>query len=174
MTEFLSKADIGNLGNYEDREDSYDDSIEIGIVTKLYSRAGFTVREKPYGHKGVDIAVYKGNEFLYYTDLERYDYVDWPEGYWKCHSFLKRKHRYLTDEPYKDKNFKMIWINKNFTKIILASKETIEKSPFQPFKVNGKWDPKGRIAVPLEEGNMFGINLTHYEKKTFNARKVRL
>ena len=170
--EILSKADIGNLGNYADRENSYDDNAEINLVTKWFSQDGYTVRAKPYGSMGVDIAVYKEDKFLFYADLERYDYVNWPEGFWKCHSFLKRKHRYLTDEPYKGKNFKMIWVNKNFTKIIIVSKPDIENSPFQSFSVNGKRDPKGRISVPLEKGHMFGTNFTEYEKKMFNATEL--
>ena len=165
----LSKEEISSFGNYDDRENSYDDSADINLVTRWFSLDGLTVRPKPFGETGVDIAVYKGDRFLFYADLERYPHINWPEGYWKCHSFLKRKHRYLTDEPCKDKNFKMIWINKNHTKIIVVSKSDLKSSPFQWFKVNGKWDPKGRIAVPLEKGTMYGTNFTEYEKKMFNA-----
>ena len=171
--EILTKADIGNLGNYADRENSYDDNAEIDLVTKWFSQyGGYTVRAKPYGSRGVDIAVYKEDKFLFYADLERYDYVNWPEGFWKCHSFLIRKRRYLTDKPYKGKNFKMIWVNKNLTKMIIASKPDIENSPFQSFDVENKRDPKGRIAVPLEKGHMFGTNFTEYEKKMFNATEL--
>jgi|5_EtaG_2_1085323.scaffolds.fasta_scaffold51603_3 hypothetical protein len=170
MTEILSKADIGNLGNYADRKNSYDDSAEISLVTKWFSQYyGLTVRAKPHGEKGVDIAVYKKDKFLFYADLERYNYVNWPEGFWKCHSFVLRKRRYLEDETYKGKDFQMIWVNKNLTKIIIASKHDIENAPFMNFSVKGKRDPNGRRAVPLEKGRMYGTNFTKYEKKMFKA-----
>ena len=55
---YLSKQEIGELGSFTDRKNSYDDNIELDIFCKFLEENNlkeYKLVQKPYGPYGVDI-----------------------------------------------------------------------------------------------------------------------
>lgn len=166
---YLSKQEIGELGIFSDRKDSYDDNKELDIFCKFlkinYPNQCKIVR-KPYGKYGVDIGVFVDSEIVCAFDLERCKTWkdDWPLK-WKCLSFLSRKDKHL-----KFPQFGMVWFNQSLTKFAIAWKKDIIKYPVEKRYVDGKEDPKGVRKIKFDDGKLYGSSFNVIEIERFKNR----
>jgi len=181
----LVKEKIGQWANYKDRSDSFDDSKEIkkliSMITKdkqfnQYVKSflpdlELSLVSKPFGEYGVDIGFIDSNtkDIVGTMDLERWSQWDddWPNFYKHIH-FLSRKEKFLKN----DKPFFMAYFNFKLSKVLLVSRESIEKfTPIKKhFKVKNVNDNVREIS--LSEGHIFGEGITEKERKIFNAGRV--
>jgi hypothetical protein len=166
---FLSKEEIGQLGSFKDRQDSYDDSNELKVFCNFLKQNfsdNYKIIQKPYGPYGVDIGVFSDKDIVCAFDLERCKTWkhDWPIN-WKCLSFLSRKDKYL-----KFPQFGMVWFNNSLTKFVIAWKKDILKYPVEKRYVEGKQDPKGVRKVDFDNGKLYGSSFNLIEMERFRNR----
>ena len=166
---YLSKQEIGELGSFKDRKNSYDDDNELKIFCKLLKTnflEEYKIIQKPYGPYGVDIGVFSDNEIICAFDLERCKTWkdDWPSN-WRCLSFLSRKDKHL-----KFPQFGMVWFNNSLTKFAIAWKKDIIKYPVEKRYVNGKEDPKGVRKIDFDCGKLYGTFFNSIEIERFKNR----
>lgn len=161
----ITSEDIKKFGSYGDRKDSFDDEIELDVISNfLRTRCNKTdkIKKKPYGIYGVDIGVFDfENNLKFVVDVERWSSwkEDWPSNY-RYLSFLERKEKFL-----KYSNFVMIFFNYNLTKFVRIKKEDIISISPEKRYTKGKYDMVRKI--PFECGKMYGTNFGELEKSIF-------
>jgi hypothetical protein len=166
---YLSRQEIGELGSFADRKNSYDDDNELEIFCRFLKTnflEKYQIVQKPYGPYGVDIGIFFDNDLVCAFDLERCKTWknDWPSN-WRCLSFLSRK-----DEHLKFPQFGMVWFNNSLTKFAIAWKKDILKYPVEKRYVNGKEDPKGVRKVNFNHGKLYGSSFNLIETERFKNR----
>lgn len=166
---YLSRQEIGELGSFADRKNSYDDDNELEIFCRFLKTnfsEKYQIVQKPYGPCGVDIGIFSDNDIVCAFDLERCKTWknDWP-SHWRCLSFLSRKDKHL-----KFPQFGMVWFNNSLTKFAIAWKKDILKYPVEKRYVNGKEDPKGVRKVNFDHGKLYGSSFNLIETERFKNR----
>ncbi len=166
---YLSKQEIGELGSFVDRKNSYDDNTELAIFCRFLKTnflEKYQIIQKPHGPYGVDIGVFSDDKIVCAFDLERCKTwkEDWPSN-WKCLSFLSRKDKHLQFPE-----FGMVWFNNSLTKFAIAWKKDILKYAVEKRYVNGKEDPKGVRKVSFDHGKLYGSSFNLIEIERFKKR----
>lgn len=168
----ITSKDIKKFGSYKDRHDSFDDELELDIISNfLKDKCNDLdqIRKKPYGKYDVDLGVFdKENNLKFVVDVERWSVwkSDWPSNY-RYLSFLERKEKFL-----KYNNFVMVFFNHDLTKFVRIKKEDIlNVSPVKRF-TQGKYDFVRKI--PFEYGKMYGTNFGELEQTIFNCEICEL
>lgn len=167
------------FGSYSDRDNSFDDQKDIDAFIEIASECHplrkylmkffvptprTTWSKHPDGDKGIDLAIVTDDERNINIDIERWSAWDaeWPK-YYKYIHFLSRKDRYLKE----DVPFLMCFMNYSLNKVLIVDKETILCYPTKEkyFKNKGMFDTVRELQ--LQDGHIFGKNLTEREKRLF-------
>jgi hypothetical protein len=104
------------------------------------------------------------NENVLTIDIERWSqWVDeWPDYYKHIH-FLGRKEKFI--QP--DIPFFMGYMNYHRTKVLMISKEDIQKYPTIDKYFRRKQTTDRLKELPMSEGYVFGENITEKERRLF-------
>lgn len=169
---YITKEDKNSFGMFSDRENNYDDEMEISKFTefaKNFYDKTYEIIPKPFGDYGVDIGISKDGNLISTVDVERWSVWDndWPPQY-KYISFLGRKEKFLKRQG----DFAMVYFNKSLDKLLVVTKKDIIKYPTQEkyFVRFKKYDLIRQI--PFDCGRLYGKNLTNTEKTLFKNHFV--
>ena len=70
---YITKKDINKFGSYEDRNDSFDDDLDvdtfIDFLSTIYKDDSVEFRKKPFGIYGVDLGVYTNGKLSFTVDV---------------------------------------------------------------------------------------------------------
>lgn len=169
---YITKKDINKFGSYEDRNDSFDDDLDvdtfIDFLSTIYKDDSVEFRKKPFGIYGVDLGVYTNGKLSFTVDVERWSAwkQEWPKFYSHV-SFLGRKEKFLE----RKENFVMVFFNYDLTKFICVDKKDIVKYPTIDRHTQGKLDRIRKIS--FDDARLYGSELTEREKFLFKNHKVR-
>ena len=141
---FITKSDKEMFGTSPDRIDSFDDSSEMLILKDKIQKSNpnLIVVCHPYGKYSIDMVIRdKNNKDLFWIDLERSFGWKGNEYPYNHVSFLERKFHFVNEARENNARFIMVWFNKNLTRYVKATAESIENSiPFEKRLRNGKID----------------------------------
>lgn len=169
---YVTKEDIKKFGSYSDRNDHFDDELDIdtfiAFLKTIYIEGDVSFKKKPFGDYGVDLGVYVKDKLSFTVDVERWSAWkdEWPNFYSHV-SFLGRKEKFLKGKE----NFVMVYFNYNHTKFICVDKKDIVKYPTIDRHTKGKLDKIKKIS--FDDARLYGSELTEREKNLFKNHKVR-
>ena len=129
---FVSREDKSRYGSSADRTNSFDDSLEVEMITPILEKnyPGCVVIDKPYGPYGIDVVVRHGDVDVLWVELERS--MGWTGRFrYNSISFLERKFHFVEEARDAGARFAMIWFERDHNSWATVSGEVIES--FDPF-----------------------------------------
>ena len=175
----VTKEHRTKWGSYNDRKNSFDDKKDIETffnmiqkdeslkkyITSFLPETPDHLRKHPNGKYGVDIGIVCKNNIIGTIDIERWKSwnPEWPDYYKHIH-FLARKEKFLKQS---NKPFFMANMNFDRTKVLMISRNDIEKYPTIEKYFHHKGVSDIVRELKISDGVLFGEGITEKERSIF-------